>query len=197
MMIPELPMERKIIIHQEKEVVAIHTPIWISCLIIGLIFRKMNMNVIIFSLVVCLFYACSFNCEDCEQSVILEPSEIKNATDIDVVVSFVGEDSLSVNVKGNTTFFFNDTAFSALIPRCDCGLFLDGCNSKPIDVYLKFLYDIPQCVAFKGDILDESTDIRSIKSYEKIGEYSYVGAIMYYYRFSIDSTIVKKAILCD
>ncbi len=178
-------------------VVAIRTPIWISCLIIGLIFKNMNMKYIVFVFFASLFYACSSGCEDCEVSVILDPTEIKNATDTDVLVSFVGYDSISIKIEKKTSLFFKDTAYSALIPRCDCGLFLDGCNSKPIDVYLKFLSDIPQCIAFNGEILDESKDIRSIKSFEKIGEYSYVGAIMYYYRFSIDSSIVKMAMPCD
>ncbi|MBR6450854.1 MAG: hypothetical protein IKS96_13155 [Fibrobacter sp.] len=155
------------------------------------------MKAIIFILFASLFYACSSDCDDCEEYVILDPSEIKNVTDTDIVVSFVGSDSISIKVEKNTSFFFNDTAYSALIPRCDCGLFVDGCNSQPMDVYLKFLSDVPQCLAFKGDILDESKDIRSIKSFEKIGESRYVGGITYYYRYSVDSSVVKMAKPCE
>lgn len=44
-------------------------------------------------IIVFLVYACS-DCEDCEQEVVLEPSEIMNSSNFDVLVLFAGKDSV-------------------------------------------------------------------------------------------------------
>lgn len=147
-------------------------------------------------IIVFLVYACS-DCEDCEQDVVLEPSEIMNSSSFDVLVLFAGEDSVEKKIEKNSVFFFNDSAYSALIPRCDCGLFLDGCGSKPLNVYLKFLSNEPQCIAFEGKKQVTDKDIRFMQSYVKVDEDDYVGITVHLYRYTIDDSIFNMAQSCD
>lgn len=54
-------------------------------------------------------------------------------------------------------------------PNYDCGPYHGGCDSKPIDVLLKFDAIPQKCLEFVGEIIDSLVDIRTVKSYRQVG----------------------------
>ncbi|SRR5690554_3869229 len=144
-----------------------------------------------------LMYACSSEWREGNFEVVNQLDGIKNESGVDVEVSFYAEDTLSAIVKNGGFFFYIDSSRSMNVASCDCGLFLDGCQSKTIDIYLKFMSDPAKCISYTGNIQKEKIDIRSIEAYQQTDEYVTVGAKIHTYQYVISIEMFQQAELCN
>lgn len=151
----------------------------------------------ILMLFISLMYACSSEWREDNAQVVNQLDGIKNESGADVEISFYAEDSLSAIIKKGDFFFYIDSSRSMNVPSYNCGLFLDGCQSKPIDVYIKFMSDPAKCISYTGDIQKEKIDIRSIEAYQQTDEYETVGAKIQTYQYVISVEMFQQAELCN
>ena len=83
------------------------------------------------------------------------------------------------------------------IPSYECGLFVDGCDSSPINVTLIFLTEPQKCIDFKGNVEDKTKDLRTIEAYKETGEGLTIGALVKFYQFYITPEMYEQAELCE
>lgn len=148
-------------------------------------------------MLVALMWGCSSQCLDGESQVVVRLDGVVNVSGTDVKMTFVGEDTVVAEVKNGDTLQYIDTMETrANVSAYECGLYIDGCNSKPQDVKVTFLTDPQKCIYFEGKVDLERPDIRLAKSYRQVGEYMVVGAQIKVFRYFITSDLLKQAVLC-
>ena len=148
-------------------------------------------------MLVALMWGCSSQCLDGESQVVVRLDGVVNVSGTDVKMTFVGEDTVVAEVKnGDTLQYIDTTETRANVSAYECGLYVDGCDSKPLDVKVIFLTDPQRCIYFEGDVDLERADIRLAKSYRQVGEYMVVGAQIKVFRYFITPDLLKQADLC-
>ena len=152
----------------------------------------------IFILAIFSLFACSAdNPDHAEEIVVKEIMGISNESNHDVEITFFVEDSVVFKIERGAELPLYDSLYRTKIPRCKCGLFYDGCDSKPINLTIKFMGNPNKCVHFIGNIKDSLTDIRSITSYQKKDESPTYGAVIENLYYEIDSKMESTAQLCE
>lgn len=148
-------------------------------------------------MLVALMWGCSSQCLDGESQVVVRLDGVVNVSGTDVKMTFVGEDTVVAEVKnGDTLQYIDTTEIRASVPAYECGLYVDGCNSKLQDVKVTFLTDPQRCIYFDGDVDLDRADIRLAESYRQVGEYMVVGAQIKVFRYFITPDLLKQADLC-
>lgn len=151
-----------------------------------------------FCLFFLLFIACSSECIDCSDEIANQLDGVLNESGKDVQLIFYMEDTLDVIIEDASHFLFVDTTRKVNVSWCQCGLYMNGCNSTLIDVKMKFLGDTSKCISFMGPVKDEGTDIRVLDSYQKVGGIaSYTHGGIQAYEYVITPDLLKEAKPCD
>lgn len=149
-------------------------------------------------ILVALMWGCSSQCLDGESQVVVQLDGVVNISGVDARMTFVGEDTVAAEVKnGDTLQYIDSMGVRTSISTYECGLYVDGCNSKPLNVKIIFLTDPQKCVSFEGNVDLEKNDIRLAKSYRQVGEYMVVGAQVKVFRYFITSELLNQAVLCE
>lgn len=160
------------------------------------------MRTLLALLFILMLSACS-DCEDCADYEINELKGIVNESGSDVEITFYMENSemegtFMTVIKDGDSFMFVDTSRGWNVLWCQCGLYVNGCNSSMIDVKMKILGDSPKCISFAGPVQDEKTDIRVIDSYKKVGEpVSTTGGSVQAYEYIISPNLLKQVGSCE
>jgi|P1105metagenome_2_1110788.scaffolds.fasta_scaffold02114_7 hypothetical protein len=150
-----------------------------------------------FCLIVWLLSACTSDCDDCSDEIANQLDGVLNESGVDVQLTFYMEDTLDVTIKNGNHFLFIDTTREINVPWYQCGLYINGCDSRLIDVKMKFLGNSPKCISFMGSVKNEKTDIRVVDSYQKVGgPVATIGRRIQAYEYVITSNLLEQAELC-
>jgi hypothetical protein len=144
-----------------------------------------------------LMMACSSECIDCGGQVVHQLNGITNISGFDVKVVFFAEDTITANINANEDYLYVEENREKNIPSYECGLFVDGCDSSPINVTLIFLTEPQKCIDFKGNVEDKTKDLRTIEAYKETGEGLIIGALVKFYQFYITPEMYEQAELCE
>ena len=138
---------------------------------------------------------CSSECVDCGGHVDYQIQGFKNESGVEVRIQLMLDSVVEIDIAQGATFTFSEVSYN--IPNYDCGLYLSGCDSKPIDVLLKFNTAPPKCLNFFGEIIDSLVDIRSIKSYHQLESgVSLSGAHLVPMEYVISLNLLNQAVEC-
>lgn len=176
----------------------IQVRIWISCSIIGRNYRSVKMKKIILSSFFFFLLAC--NSEETLNGGGPPVHELKgviNESGVDVEISFFAEDTVVAMIKNGSEFLYVDTTRKTNVPSYECGLYINGCDSAPIDVEIRFMTEPKKCLVYLGNIKNKQNDIRSIESYKKVDEAQSIGPVVEFYQFYITTDVYKNAKSCN
>lgn len=155
------------------------------------------MKKIAISIMLFCFCACSLDDEHSEGIVVKEIVGIANHSDFDVEVTFITDKKLNLKIAKNENVLIVESPYKDEIPRCECGLYQNGCGSEPVDIIIKFANDPASCYSFIGKIKDSLADIRSISSYENRVTATVNGASVENLYYVIDSRLEELAKPCE
>lgn len=122
---------------------------------------------------------------------------VTNASEYDVEMSFLMEDTLVVKIAKGEDLPLYDSSYLERVPRCKCGLYQNGCESRPIDIVVKFNENPDKCYSFIGAIRDTLIDIRSVNAYQNKGNSFSYGVTIENLYYIIDSKLEQLAKPCE
>lgn len=171
---------------------------WIIFLIIGHLYRKVNMKKISLFLFSIVFFACDSSINECDSFPSIKSFGLANKSDLDIEVVFRAEETIITPLKKDDYFlYFEPSRKNNVTIYEDCGLYVDGCESSPIDVQIKFLTSPPKCLLFSGNIENRQRDIRSSDAYNEIEEHLIDGNSVIVNQFYITPEMYEQAEHCE